>query len=66
MIYHLDGKRVNRDTMVVSLVLRLVVLLLGIALIAGATPLSFGQVFGVVVGLLLIWGAKTIVLTFTD
>lgn len=67
MRYHLDDKPVNGTTFYVSMLLRLVMLLLGCGLTAAATPwLTFGQGLAVGVGVLLLLGAKTTVLTFRD
>lgn len=64
--YRLDDKVVNAETFYISIVFKLLFWLLGIFIIAGALPYSFGQVFMVVLGITMILGAKTIVLTFSD
>lgn len=66
MRYTLDGKRVTKETMYVSLFVRALIALLGVTLIAAGTTFTFAQVFLVFTGAALVYGARTVTLTITE
>lgn len=64
--YRLDGKVVNKETMIISLALRLVVFIVAIILFALATSFSMAESFALAGVLVLIETAKTLVVTVED
>lgn len=64
--YRLDDKVVNKETMALSLILRVIALVGAILLLAAVSPLSLVETFGYAAVVMLALTAKSLVVTVPD